>query len=122
MIVKIRQNFNKGEFINFDVRSFKYLIRPHLEHAAGIWSSYLRKDILKLENVQRRATKMVIRIKNLSYSDRLKILFGILDCRRKRGDLITTYKLKKGLYSAKLIKGLNINIKLHNKGLICHKP
>ena len=66
----------KDTFTNLDVRSFKQLygalIRPRLEYAVGIWSLYLRKDILKLENVQRRATKMVKRIKNLSYSERLK--------------------------------------------------
>ena len=98
------------------------LIRPHLEYAVGNWSPYLRKEILKLENVQRRATKMVKKIKNLSNSERLKTLgVDILEVRRKRGDLIKTFKLIIGLDSAKLIIGLNIDINLHNKGLRCHK-
>ena len=42
------------EKIQLRKSSFKYLytalIRPHHENAAGIWSPYLRKDIIKLEN------------------------------------------------------------------------
>ena len=56
---------------NLDVRSFKHLygalVRPHPEYAVGIWSPNLRKDIIKMENVQIRANKMVKRKKNLSY-------------------------------------------------------
>ena len=33
------------------------LIRPKLEYAAVIWSSYKKKDIKKLERMQRAATK-----------------------------------------------------------------
>ena len=68
----------KSVFTNLDMRSFKHLygalIRPHLEYAVEILSPYLRKDISKLENLQSRVTKMVKRIKNLSYSERIKIL------------------------------------------------
>ena len=45
----------KNVFTNLDISSFnclyKALIRHHLEYADGIWSPYLRKGILKLENV-----------------------------------------------------------------------
>ena len=116
----------KNVFTNLDVSSFKCLykalIRPHLEYAVGIWSPYLRKDILKLENFQRRATKMVKSLKCLSYEQRTKILgLDFLEWRRKRGDLISTFKLIKGLDSAKLINNFNINSSLQDKNLRRHK-
>ena len=38
---------------------FNTLIRPHLEYATVVWSPFLKKDIFLIENVQRRATKIV---------------------------------------------------------------
>jgi hypothetical protein len=39
-----------------------------------VWSPYTKKDIELIENVQRRATKQVPSLKQLSYTDRLKKL------------------------------------------------
>ncbi len=45
--------------------------------------------IKKIENIQKRATKMVIELRALSYEDRLKKLgLTTLEVRRKRCDLI----------------------------------
>ena len=61
-----------------DETSFRYLfqalVRPNLEYAAAVWSPYTKKDIELIENVQRRATKQVPSLKQLSYTDRLKKL------------------------------------------------
>ena len=51
---------------------FQALVRPNLEYAAAVWSPYTKKDIELIENVQRRATKQVPSLKQLSYTDRLK--------------------------------------------------
>jgi len=69
-------------------------VRPHMEFCVQAWSPYLQKDIATLERVQRRATKLVKRISKLSYQDRLRYL-GLysLERRRKRGDLIETFKI-----------------------------
>jgi len=85
-------------FKNWTPRIFKSLytafIRPHLEYDASAWSPYLKKDIQALENAQRRATKRVKQLKNLSYEDRLKKLnLTTLEERRTRGDLIQFSKI-----------------------------
>jgi ribonuclease P/MRP protein subunit RPP40 len=59
---------------------------------------YLQKDIDLLEGVQRRATKLVVGMREKSYEERLKFLdMTTLETRRVRGDLIEVFKIMKGL-------------------------
>jgi len=53
---------------------YKTYVRPHMEFCIQAWSPYLQKDTKCLENIQRRATKMVHGLKDIAYEDRLKIL------------------------------------------------
>ena len=54
--------------------------------------------IITIEAVQRRATKLVRGIIQLSYNERLQALkLPTLQYRRNRGDMITTYKIFHGL-------------------------
>ena len=53
---------------------YRALVRPHLEYASPVWSPSLKKHITTIENVQRRATKLVPNIRNLTYTERLKYL------------------------------------------------
>jgi ribonuclease P/MRP protein subunit RPP40 len=49
----------------------------------------LQKDIDLIEGIQRRATKLVVGMKGMSYEERLKFLdMTTLETRRVRGDLI----------------------------------
>ena len=52
-----------------------------------------------IENVQRRATKQLPGLKNLSYPERLrKLKLPTLTFRRIRGDMIELYKILSGKY------------------------
>ena len=73
---------------------YKTLIRPHLKYGNIVWNPRFKKDVEAIERVQRRATKLVDNVRNLSYSDRLKVLkIPSLSYRRFRGDIIQVYKL-----------------------------
>ena len=65
------------------------MVRPHIEYATQVWSPQYKKDKITLENVQRRATRLVNCIKHLPYSERL-IALGLptLEYRRERADMI----------------------------------
>ncbi|XP_076055284.1 uncharacterized protein LOC143033681 [Oratosquilla oratoria] len=76
---------------------YKALVRPILDYASQCWSPYLVKDIKLLEQVQRRATKLVPECSELPYEERCKFLgLQTLEDRRKRGDSIEVYKLLHG--------------------------
>ena len=68
------------------------LVRPQLEYA-HLWSPYQTRKKKKLEQSQRRATKLVRNIKHKSYQESCPLnLMSTLD-RRDRGDMIMTYNI-----------------------------
>ena len=86
---------------------YKTLVRPHLEYANQSWKPYLKKHILMIENVQRRATRLVPGYGNLSYEDRLKALnIPTLEYRRRRGRMIEVFKILNECYDRKATEGL----------------
>ena len=99
---------------------YKSLVRPHLEHEVQFLSPYLRRDIDKLEKMQRRATKMIPEIRNHSYHQRIQDLDLIrLVQRRLRGHLIEVFKYLNEFTTASAIRGLfdnDLNNRTTNNG------
>ena len=72
---------------------FIAFVRPHLEYAQAVWCPRLIKHINAIENVQRRATRLVRGYRNHPYEERLKIMnLPSLKTRREIGDMVEIYK------------------------------
>ena len=114
----------KRTFTYMDVDMFiplyKTLVRPHLEYANCVWSPFLRKDITRLEKVQRRATKIIPALADLPYIERQKELnLPALAYRRLRGDMIQVFKIMNGLNDMNNVifemKDANLDLRGHKQ-------
>ena len=75
---------------------YKAIVRPHLEYCIQAWRPYC-KDIDKLERIQRRATKMILELRDVSYESRLlECGLTTLETRRLRGDQIEVFEIMNG--------------------------
>ena len=80
-----------------------------------------KKHVLKLERIQRIATKVVPELEDLPYDERLKEMhLATLEERREKGDLITIYKLMNNLEETDR-KDLILRIKGEARNLRGHK-
>ena len=86
------------------------LVRPHLEYGVHVWSPYLRKDITRVEKVQRRATKRIPELRGNEYEKRLqKLGLTTLEERRMRGDSIETFKMINGFENIEYSQFFQLN-------------
>ena len=72
------------------------LVRSNLEYCSVVWSPYTKRNIDKLERVQRRATRFILKSDD-SYDIRLKKLnLMSLEKRRSLADVTFLYKILNG--------------------------
>ena len=82
------------------------------------WTPILRRDQILLENVQRRATRLIPKLQVRDYGDRLRTLkLPSLYYRRARGDMIEAYKFTHSIYKTEqepLQRETNTNARGHS--------
>ena len=89
---------------------YKSLVRPHLEYASSVWSPITKEDIIRIEGVQRRATKFLPNLSTLTYRERLiKLELPSLYYRRLRQDILFIYNYV----------NQNIHLNTHTNCKIC---
>ena len=94
----IRRSFSYMDNTMF-LQLYTSLVRPHLEYGNAVWNPRYKKDVTMIENVQKRATKLIPQLRDLPYKERLKQLkLPTLVYRRLRGDMIEVYKLTHSKY------------------------
>ena len=72
----------------------KRIVRPHLEYCIQTWRPCRKKDIDILKKVQRRVTKIILKLRNISYEMHLKECgLTTLETRRLRRDQIEVFKI-----------------------------
>ena len=95
-------SYKSSEEISNLYRSY---VRPHLEYWIQFWTPINVKDADMLEGVQRKGTKMIPSLRNLSYEERWKRLGRFsLRRRRLRGDMIEVFKMTYGIDKVNLEK------------------
>ena len=108
-------SMSKRAFKNLDKSAmltiYKALIRPHLEYGNIIWAPKLKRHSIAIEKIQRKMTKLIPGIKDKPYQERMKILnLPSLKHRRRRGDLIETFKVLNGFVKVNNIFSLSNNL------------
>ena len=73
--------------------AFQTYVLPKLMYCSPVWAPHFQRDIVSIEAEQRRYTKRIYGLENISYADRLREL-GALSLQNNRlfVDLILVYK------------------------------
>jgi len=91
-------NTRSDQFLTTFRSLYLAYVRSHLDYASEIWSPKAVTLIKMIENVQRRATRLIL--PGLNYNERLnKLNLLPLVYQREMKDLTTFYKLKSGYYN-----------------------
>ena len=72
---------------------YQAMVRPILEYGSVVWGPTYPKDELRIENVQRRAARLIPDVNKLPYVDRLQAFNVPSLChRRYQNDMVQLFK------------------------------
>ena len=112
----IRRTFMYLDAVTF-LFLYRGLVRPMLEYGIVVWNPIKKSKLHSLESIQRRATKLIPKLKSLSYPDRLRSLdLPSLTFRRARGDMIETFKYMNGYYDVGREKLFKLMVNSRTRG------
>ena len=78
------------------------MVPPHVEFANSVWCPFKLSNIEEIEKIQKRATKLIIKLKHKPYKERLIHLnLSTLRYRQLHGDIIEVFKIINNIYNAK---------------------
>jgi len=108
-------------FIYMDEDTFillsKSMVRPRVEFASSVWCPNKIDDLKEIEKIQKKATKLVIKLKNKSYIDTIIHLnLPTLKYRRLRGDMIEVFKITHNIYDTPVAPDLIFNERANTRG------
>ena len=76
---------------------YKLMVRPKMEFAVAAWNPWYDKDIACLKKVQRQLIRSLSNVRGTTYEEKLEDAgLTTLEERRKRGDMIETFKTLTG--------------------------
>lgn len=99
--------------------AYRTIVRPKLEYASASWDPYYKKDIVKVESVQRKAARFCTQNyqQTASVTDMIKELgWDSLESRRKKARLNLMYKLTHKLINIDTSKYLEIHSEMRTRG------
>jgi hypothetical protein len=106
-LVKRTIGFNVDQKVK--LMCYKSLIRPLLEYATMLWSGTTKKNVSRLESLQRRATVYITNNPNLDYKYRLLICELLpLTLRRDYLDIVYMYNLINDLVDTNLLNEFSL--------------
>ena len=90
---QITKNFHFRDR-NIFKKLYAQYVRPHMEFATPVWSTWLEQDIQTLEKVQKKAVGMISSLKGENYTEKCKELkLDTLRLRRDKQDLQEMFKI-----------------------------
>ena len=111
----IRNTFHIIDKVGFLIL-YKSNVRPILEYGISVWSPHLRKHDKEIEQIQRRATRLIKGFEHYNYPERLQELnLSTLYYRRCRCDLIQVFRIIKQIDHINSDSFFDLNIGITRK-------